>query len=435
MHNPANYLPVNHGEIMKKKSAIISIFLVLLLVSVIPVASAATNTASMLYVSSVTMDPGVLYPFEQGTISITLGNSGNQSIGLSNPNIFSTSVDVIGTDNFKTMSYIAVGSSITYSFLITAPPPDGNHFGIFSIEPKDGDTFHYPLLIKVDSSDIMASVSDSPKLFPLAIDEPVNLSIINPRSGLIDNVFIRASGDGLKISPSERYVSSLAAQSSVVVPFIVTSSQPSNLSFHITYQSGDTEHSTDVFWPVIVGNDKTAAVPIVNNVALTNKGSYYDMTGDITNTGITDAKGLTVTVGSPAQATGTFAEYPIGSLSTDDAGNFEVTFTSQDLTSVPLIMRWKDAVGNDYSVTKKLNLGSELGTGGNSSASRTSGSTGGAGGAGRTGGNFGGNSLFSGSRGGGISSFYPVIAAGILIVAGIVLYIKRKWLVAKFKKQ
>ena len=99
----------------------------------------------------------------------------------------------------------------------------------------------------------------------------------------------------------------------------------------------------------------------------------------------------------------------------------------------------KDAVGNDYSVTKKLNLGSDFGTGGNSSASRTSGSTsvgaGGAGSVSRTGGNIGGASLFSASRSGGISSFYPVIAAGILVVAGIVLYIKRKWLIAKFKKQ
>ena len=438
MRNPANYLIVNNGEIMKKNSAIISIFLVLLLLSVIPVVSAASNT-SMLYVSSVTMDPMVLYPYEQGTISITLGNSGTTSIGLSNPNIFSQSVVVTGKDTWKTTSYISSGSTITYSFLITAPPPEGNHFGIFSVETKDTEIFHYPLLIKVDSTNIIASISDAPQVFPLAIEKTVNLSIINPRDGQIDNIHITASGSGIKVSPSEKYLSSLAAQSSVEIPFTVTPSQTTNLTFHISYQSGDSDHSTDVILPVIIGNDKTAAVPIVNNVVLTNKGSYYDMTGDITNTGITDAKGLTVTVGSPAQAMGTYAEYAIGSLSSDDAGSFEVTFTCQDLTSIPLVMRWKDTVGNDYSVTKKLNLGSDFGTGGNSSASRTSGSTsvgaGGTGSVSRTGGNMGGASLFSASRGGGISSFYPVIAAGIIVVAGIVLYIKRKWLFAKFRKQ
>ena len=437
MHNPVNYLSVKNGETMKKNSAIISISLVLLLLSVIPIASAA-NT-SMLYVSSITMDPGVLYPYEQGTISIKLGNSGTAPIGLSNPNIFSESVVVVGKDTWRTTSYISSGSTITYSFLVTAPPPDGNHFGIFSVETKDAEVFHYPLLIKVDSSNIMAGISDAPQVFPLAIEKTVNLSIINPRDGQIDNIHVTASGSGIKISPSEKYVSSLASQSSVDVPFTVTPSQTTNVTFNISYQSGDTNHYADVILPVIIGNDKTAAVPIVNNVVLTNKGSYYDMTGDITNTGITDAKGLTVTVGSPAQATGTYAEYAIGSLSSDDAGSFEVTFNSQDLTSVPLVMRWKDAVGNDYSVTKKLNLGSDLSTGGNSSASRTSGSTsvgaGGTGSVSRTGGNIGGASLFSASRGGGISSFYPVIAAGILVVAGIVLYIKRKWLIAKFKKQ
>jgi hypothetical protein len=430
---------VNNGVIMKNNSAIVSIFLVLLMVSVIPVASAATTTASMLYVSSVNIDPAVLYPYEQGTVSVTLSNSGNQSVGLSNPNLISDTLTIDKKDSWNTMNYIASGSTITYSFLVSATPPDSNHFALFSVETKDGDVFHYPILITVDSTDIMASISDRPEVFPLAIEKTVNLSIINPRAGKIDNVFVTASGSGIEISPSQKYITLLAAQSSVDVPFKVTPSQNSNLTFHISYQSGEVDHSTDVFLPITIGNDKTAAVPVVNNVVLTTKGSYYDMTGDITNTGITDAKGLMVTVGSPAQPTGTYPEYAIGSLSSDDAGSFEVTFTASDLSSVPLVMLWKDAVGNDYSVTKKLNLGSASGIGGNSSVSKTSGSTGvganGYAGAGRTGGNIGGASLFSGSRGGGISSFYPVIAAAILIVIGIVLYTKRKWVAAKFRKQ
>ncbi|MDO9325840.1 MAG: hypothetical protein Q7T80_12905 [Methanoregula sp.] len=424
---------------MKTKSTIISMILVLLMISVIPVASAASTTSSALYVSSYTMDPAVLYPYEQGTISVTLANSGNQSVGLSNPNLISDTVNIDKKDSWNTMSYIAGGSAITYSFLVSAKPPDSSHFALFTVETKEGDVFHYPILITVDSSDIMASISERPDVFPLAIEKTVNLSIINPRAGKIDNVFVTASGSGFDVSPSQKYITSLDAQSSVDVPFTVTPRQTTNLTFHISYQSGDVDHSTDVILPINIGNDKTAAVPVVNNVALTDKGSYFDLTGDITNTGITDAKGLTVTVGSPAQATGTYAEYAIGSLSSDDSGSFEVTFTSQDLTSVPLVMLWKDAEGNDYSLTKKLNLGSAPDTGGNSSVSKASGSTrvgtSGYTGAGRPPGSMGGASLFSGNKNSGISSFYPVIAAGILIVAGIVLYTKRKWLAARFKKQ
>jgi hypothetical protein len=429
---------VNLGEIMKKKSTIISIILVLLMVSVIPVASAASTSSSMLYVSSVNRDPSVLYPYEEGTISVTLSNSGNQSVGLSNANLISDTITVDKKDSWNTMSYIASGSSITYSFIVSANPPDSSHFALFSVETKDGDLFHYPLLITVDSSDLMASISDRPDLFPLAIEKTVNLSIINPRAGKIDNVFVTASGGGLEVSPSQKYITSLDAQSSVDVPFTVTPSRNSNLTFHISYQSGNIDHSTEVVLPITIGNDKTAAVPVVNNVVLTNGGSYYDVTGDITNTGITDAKGLTVTVGPPAEATGKYAEFAIGSLSSDDSGSFEVTFTTSDLSSVPLVMLWKDAVGNDYRVTKELNLGSASGNSGNSSSLRTSGNnsmgTSGYGGVARTGGGIGGASLFSGSRSSGISSFYPVIAAGILVVVGIVLYTKRKWLAAKFKR-
>jgi hypothetical protein len=44
-------------------------------------------------------------------------------------------------------------------------------------------------------------------------------------------------------------------------------------------------------------------------------------------------------------------------------------------------------------------------------------------------------SLFTSGKGGGISSFYPVIAAGIILIVGIVLWKKRKWISLKLKKQ
>jgi hypothetical protein len=47
----------------------------------------------------------------------------------------------------------------------------------------------------------------------------------------------------------------------------------------------------------------------------------------------------------------------------------------------------------------------------------------------------GSTNLFSGSNGNGISAFYPVISGGIILVVGIVLWTKRKWISAKIKKQ
>ena len=49
----------------------------------------------------------------------------------------------------------------------------------------------------------------------------------------------------------------------------------------------------------------------------------------------------------------------------------------------------------------------------------------------------GGGGIFGlgGGRSGGISSFYPIIAGAVIIIAGIVLWKKRKWITAKIKKQ
>ena len=101
--------------------------------------------------------------------------------------------------------------------------------------------------------------------------------------------------------------------------------------------------------PVNLGTDKEAAVPTVNNLALSSKGVCTDLTGDISNSGITDAKGLVVAVGSPAAGIETYPEYAIGSLASDDSSSFELTFSCTDLSAVPLVMHWKDSAGTDYS--------------------------------------------------------------------------------------
>jgi hypothetical protein len=201
--------------------------------------------------------------------------------------------------------------------------------------------------------------------------------------------------------------------------------------------------------PIVLGDNKKAAIPIVNNVELTSAGASYTLKGDINNAGLTDAKSMVVSVGSPAKAVEPYAQYAIGSLAADDFSSFEITFTANDLSLVPLVISWKDKDGNSFSITKNLNLRTNAGSGNTGTVSGSSGSSSGSvtpattgSSSTRTSGGFsggppGGGSMFGfgGRSGGGISSFYPVIAAGIIIIAGIVLWIKRKWIAAKLKKR
>jgi hypothetical protein len=434
---------------MKKKFAFISIIFLLLMVPVVNAAtdssttasssSSSTDSAALVAVTSVSMDPEVFYPFEEGIITVTLTNSGTSSVGLSDPDIIGEKVHVMNQNTWNTMSYIGAGSTLSYSFRVKADPPDGYIYALFSVATKDSGTLHFPLVVKVDSTEIKAVVSEIPDAFTRSADESVNLTIINPRAGEIRNIQITPVGEGISVIPSTKYISSLAAQSSVDVSFTVTAEQESDLTFNVLYDNGDTQHTTNVVLPVTFGIDKSAAVCTVNNVALTATGSTYHITGDITNTGISDANGLVVSVGPPARGTGTYPEYAIGSLASDDSSSFEVTFTCNDLSSVPLVLSWKDDDGDDYSVTKVLDLRSSTGSGGavagNSSSTGTrsfsgmpEGGPGGMRGPGS-------NSLFGSSNGNGISAFYPVIAGGIILVVGIVLWTKRKWISANLKKQ
>jgi archaellum component FlaF (FlaF/FlaG flagellin family) len=442
---------------MKKITRLFGIILLLLLAATASAATATTTSdstttaaqdaASLVYVSSVKIDPEVFYPYEQGTVTITLTNSGTVSVGLSNPDILSDKIHILNRESWSTMSFIGPGSTTTYSFLVKADPPDGTYFPLFSVGAQNAGSIHYPLTIKVDSADIKASISQKPDSFALSTKDAVNVSIINPRGSAIKNIIITPKGQGIEVTPSQRYVSSLNGQSSVEVPFFVTPGQDSTLTFSITYQNGDNDHSTEVIQPIVLGDNKKAAIPVVNNVALTSSGTSYSLTGDVNNAGLTDAKSMIVTVGAPAKAIEPYAQYAIGSLAADDFSSFEITFTTSDLSSVPLVITWKDNDGNSFSNTKNLNLranGGSTGTGtvsgssGSSSASVPAVTTGSS--STRTNSGFsggpGGGSIFGlgGNRGGGLSSFYPVIAAGIVIIAGIVVWIKRKWISAKLKR-
>ncbi|MCX6681393.1 MAG: hypothetical protein NTY71_00180, partial [Methanoregula sp.] len=292
------------------------------------------------------------------------------------------------------------------------------------------------------------SIAEKPDNFSLSTKVKVNMSLINPRDAELKKILITPTGPGIDVSPSVKYISSLGAGSSIEIPFAVTPRQESDLTFHVSYWNGDNEHTADVVLPITLGENKMAVQPVVNNVALTSSGSVYTITGDISNAGLTDAKSMVVTVGSPARAVEPYADYAIGSLASDDFSSFELTFTGTDLSSVPLIISWKDRDGNSFSRTKNLDLRANTGSGttgaipgssGSTGSVTTTGSTGSttARTSGNSGGGPGGGSIFGfgGSRGGGISSFYPVIAAGIIIAAGIVVYWKRKWIAAKFKKK
>ena len=439
---------------MKIISGLSSIILLLLLVATasaaigsnITVTNAADATTSV-YISSYDLDPQVFYPYETGTVTVHVTNPTDTAVGLSQPDLIDQHVHIINQGAFSTVTTIGPGATVDYPFVVTMDPPDGTYFPLFTVSSNaGGSSIHAQIQIKVDSTDIRASIALKPDNFAISRTDTVNVSITNPRAGEVTNVLIVPDGTGIDVTPSEVWVGTLNSRSSVQVPFQVTPNQQQpGLTFHVSYSNGDNKHTQDVTLPLNIGQDKTGAVPVVNNVAITYSGSSYKLSGDVNNAGVTDAKAMVLTIGAPAKAVEPYAEYSIGSLASDDFSSFDLTFTSSDLSSVPVVISWKDADGNSFSTTKNLDLRSITSSGTSGSGSGSSGSSGTTGtatgnSAGRTfgGGAPGGGGIFGfggGSRGGGLSSFYPVIAGAIIVVAGIVVWKKRKWLSAKLKKR
>ncbi|MFA4876809.1 MAG: hypothetical protein WC586_05310 [Methanoregula sp.] len=401
----------------------------------------AENALAQVYVSSVTVDPQSFYPYEDGTITVQLTNSGSQSVAFSQANILNNNFIVKNADAYNGMIYLGPGNTMTYTFLVTAVPPEGTYFPLFSVASRDSGSIRYPIKIAIDSTDLRLGISQKPDAFPLDAPSSVNVSIFNPRKGLIDSIEITPIGTNADVSPSQKFIYTLNPESAVEIPFTVTPHGNSSVKFHVTYQNGDNNHVQDLVLPINIGDDKTGAKPIVNNIALVSQGSSYKLTGDVNNAGISDAKGMVVTVGSPARAVEPYPEYAIGSLAADDFASFEVNFAGSDLSSIPVVITWKDVNGNSFASTKNFDLRSaqsfsssgSSGSGSGSSASSGSAAPGQNTASYRGG---GGSSIFGigGGRGGGIASFYPVIAGVIILVIAIVLYTKRKWVARKLKR-
>ncbi|MGA2105485.1 hypothetical protein [Methanoregula sp.] len=413
--------------------------------------STAIDEAALVYVSNVTMDTPAYFPGDYGTLTVTLTNSATTAIGLSHPDLISSHL-IVQENDWEGMSYVGAGSTVSYSIRFQVKPPDGCYYALFTINTQNGNPIDYPVKIDISSNSLTGAITSKPTSFAPEAEQNVTLTLMNTRDGEIDNVMITPVGSSsIDADPSTELVPSIGPSSSTDVTFGITPHEASNLTFNISYQNSENIHYTDVVLPINIGQDKTAAVPVLNDVALTTSSADYDITGDISNAGITDAYGVIVTVGSPATAMGTYPEYAIGSIASDDSGSFELTFTANDLSAVPVIISWKDADGNDYSLTKTLDLSTNVGTGSGTTSRSTKTSTsstdsmGVPGGmSGGPGGDMGGpggsssssvTSLFTGGSGAGISSFYPIIGAAIALIVGIVLWKKRKWITSKLKKQ
>lgn len=346
---------------MKRQFCIAGIvFILIALVSVSTAAAAGTVTvtnpedaAAQVYVSGYESSPAVFYPGESGTVTVHVTNAANTSVSISQPALIDPDFDIVNSGSFHSVTNIGPGATTDYTFVVRADCNDGTYLPLFTVSPNTygAKAINTQIKLKVDSTDIRASISAKPDNFAISKKDTVNVSISNPRSGGISNVVVVPETDGAEVFPKEVFVGTLDSGKSVQVPFSITPARGTNVTFHVSFLNGENEHMSDVVLPVSIAKNKMGAEIVVNNIESSSSGMTTTLKGDVTNNGLTDAKSILVTVGDPARPTNPNPVYAVGNLEPDDFSSFELTYMYAGNKSVPLIVEYKDEEGNPYKET------------------------------------------------------------------------------------
>lgn len=118
----------------------------------------------------------------------------------------------------------------------------------------------------------------------------------------------------------------------------------------------DPFHTNSVQIPVELGERKVRAEKVLNNIEVANKGTYYQVTSDVNNAGLVNAKFILVTT-AKATPTAPMETYLVGSLEQDGIAEFDVTFTNPESNVIDLVVTYKDVDGNQYQTTVQATLG------------------------------------------------------------------------------
>jgi hypothetical protein len=108
--------------------------------------------------------------------------------------------------------------------------------------------------------------------------------------------------------------------------------------------------------PIPFGVDKKQANPVISNVQVKSESGIYHITGDVNNAGLETANTVMVTVLSPAVPQDPYKTYVVGALKPDDFGSFEVTFSANSTSSIPIQLSYKDTDGNLYTSLQDVKI-------------------------------------------------------------------------------
>ncbi|MDD1661606.1 MAG: hypothetical protein LUQ49_03985 [Methanomicrobiales archaeon] len=405
----------------------ILLILVAISASAVSAQAASTSTSDSAFtqvvVSKITVDPSVLMGGDKGTITITVSNTGTEAVPIARATLYTDGVVLLNTGAYDTGMNLGPDNSRDFTFQVQATGTGGLYQPRFYLDFQGAGSMSAYIPLQIDNTGLQVSVASIPDFFATGREDQITLRVGNPRDDNLTGIVVTPSGDGIRTIQSNYFVGDLGPGASASVVFDVIPSQPTILTFHTNYRNGINIHTTDTEVPVRIDNSRRSADLVINNVKITSSGGNSELDADITNGGLDDAKSVVVSVQSPAVPVDPYPSYVVGTLAVDDFSSFTLTFSGSALTSVPILVQWKDSDGNSYQDTISINLRTAApgGSAGTTDSQASGGARGG-------GGPFG---FFGGGRGGQLPITEILI---VIVVAGAGIVAWRKGIISRILK-
>lgn len=324
--------------------------------------------AGNVYVSNITYDPGTFFTDDTGTITVfvTNGNS-DQSVVVNHVTIGDKDITLLSSP-YDSSANIGPLQKQPFAFTVIARSGDGTYYPTFSLSFRDAGSLYQRAPVLVDNTQLELTVIDRPDTFAQGKKETIHVQVANPRKNDVRSVIVDVSGTGFTSTPEKIFIGNLASGAKMQVNFTITPELDRPLIITGNYNNGNNPHKVRIYLPITFGIDKKQANPVVSNVLVKYEGGIYHITGDVNNAGLETANTVMVTSLSPAIPQDPYKTYVVGALKPDDFGSFEVTFSANSTTMIPIQLSYKDIDGNLYTSVQEVKVTGSAGSSQNTGA-------------------------------------------------------------------
>jgi hypothetical protein len=307
---------------------------------------ASLTAAGKIYVSTVTYDPKVFFTDDVGTVTYDVANGNTDEGVVVNHATFSDTNIRLTSGSYDSSSNIGPGKTRTYTFSVVADAGDGTYYPTFSLSFRDAESLYHRGMVQVDNTPLVVTIISKPDAFTQGRKKTITVQVANPRRNEVKNVILEVTGAGCDVTPADTFIGSLASGAKTTADIAVTPYQPTTLGLTVNYDNGDNPHKVITELPIVFGEDKKQAEPIISNIQVKSTDGIYHITGDVTNAGLEIANSVVVTSLLPAVPEDPYKSYVVGVLKPDDFGSFEVTFSAESGATIPVLLSYKDMDGN-----------------------------------------------------------------------------------------